>query len=206
MEGVRAAALEGVEGSGGQSKNYYVNLGYVDEISIDTSSLSAENQNGGVWTPLIPKEGGNLFRGSFVVVELDDNLVADNLTPELQRRGLETVNALAKVWDYNISLGGPIAKDRLWFFSSFRYWGSTNTIAGLYYNDTPEEWFYTPDRTRQAITTVDDKSMMARMTWQATPKNKFNLFYDYQPHCTCHRNFSSTTSRRRRSIPAIPIM
>jgi len=57
---------------------------------------------------------------------------SDNLTDDLRASGLTAVNSLQKLWDLNPSWGGPLIKDKLWFYNSFRYWGSVNYIAGLY--------------------------------------------------------------------------
>jgi len=42
-----------------------------------------------------------------------------------------------------VSLGGPIKKDRLWFFGSFREWGNDRRAAGKFYNKTQGTPFYT---------------------------------------------------------------
>src|SRR6185436_1643240 len=108
--------------------------------------------------------------------------------------GLTAVNSLKKLWDVNPAWGGPVIKDKLWFYNAYRHWGSINYIAGLYYNATPTAWTYTPDLSRQADTRVVDGSSNLRLTWQVNSANKLSVFYDYQPHCTCNRNFSSTVS------------
>ena len=39
-----------------------------------------------------------------------------------------------------------------------------------------------------------DRSANLRLTWQASPENRINVFFDAAPHCTCNRGFSATTS------------
>ena len=45
----------------------------------------------------------------------------------------------------NLGLGGPIMRDRLWFFSSFRRWGVDQTITDSFYNLDPTRQTYVPD-------------------------------------------------------------
>ena len=183
-----------LQGTGGAAFIYYINQGSVQEVAVEVGGQSAEQQSAGIRTNLIPKEGGNRLSGFFFAGFGDHHTQANNLTDDLRARGLTAVNSLNKIWDLNPAWGGPIMKDKLWFYNAYRYWGSINYIAGLYYNATPTAWYYTPDTSRQATTKVTDGSSNLRLTLQITPKQKFGIFYDYQPHCTCNRNFSSTVS------------
>ena len=95
----------------------------------------------------------------------------------------------------NPSWGGPIVRDKLWFYNSFRYWGTDTYLAGLYRNATPLGYSYTPDLNNQADARVVDGSSNLRLTWQATQKNKISAFWDEQPHCTCnYPGFDATAS------------
>jgi hypothetical protein len=182
------------EGPGGAAFTYYINQASVQEVSVSIGGQSAEQGVSGITTNLIPKEGSNRFTGFLFVGYGDQNLQADNLTDDLRARGLTAVNSLKKIWDVNPAWGGPILRDKLWFYNAYRDWGSINYLAGLYYNATPLGWSYTPDLSRQAVTEVWDKSANLRLTWQASQKHKISLFYDHQPHCTCNRNFSATVA------------
>jgi hypothetical protein len=83
-------------------------------------------------------------------------------------------------------------RDRLWFFESTRAWGSTSTVAGDYYNATPQSFQYTPDFTRPAVNNFINRNEHARVTWQASPRNKIVLTYNYQTRCDCHRGIDGT--------------
>ena len=191
---IDGAADHTFEGPGGGAFTYYINQASVQEVAVSIGGQSAEQGVSGITTNLIPKEGSNRFTGFFFLGYGDENLQSDNLTDDLRDRGLTAVNSLKKIWDVNPAWGGPILRDRLWFYNAYRHWGSINYLAGLYFNATPLDWSYTPDTSRQAVTEVWDKSANLRLTWQATPKNKISLFYDEQPHCTCNRNFSATVA------------
>jgi hypothetical protein len=180
---------------GGAGFTYYINQGSVQEVTVTTGAQSAEQALSGITTNLVPKEGGNAFSGELVLAYSDENVQATNLTSALQARGLTATNRLKKIFDVNPSWGGRIVRDRLWFYNSFRYWGTDTYLAGLYRNATPLGFSYTPDLNNQADARVVDGSSNLRLTWQATQKNKISAFWDEQPHCTCnYPGFDATAS------------
>lgn len=60
----------------------------------------------------------------------------------MRARGLKDVNRALKLWDINPTLGGPILKDRLWFYAGYRNWDNYQSVAGAYYNLTPTAYVY----------------------------------------------------------------
>src|SRR5262245_2295994 len=180
---------------GGAGFTYYINQGSVQEVTVTTGAQSAEQALSGITTNLIPKEGGNTFSSNVVFAYTDENLQDRNLTSKLVSQGLTATNRLKKIWDVNPSWGGRLVRDKLWFYNSFRYWGTDTYLAGLYRNSTPLAYSYTPDLADQADALVVDGSTNLRLTWQASQKNKISAFWDEQPHCTCnYPGFGATAS------------
>src|SRR5262245_16589454 len=174
------------EGAGGGAFIYYINQGMVQEVSVQVSSESAEQQVAGIKTNLIPKEGGNRYSGFFFGGGTNSNFQANNLTSQLQAQGLHNVTSIQKIWDLNPAWGGPIMKDKLWFYNAYRYWGSVTYNAGLYYAQDPTAFVPVPNLSRQETNEITDRSANLRLTYQANQNNKFSAFYDLQPHCTCN--------------------
>src|SRR4051812_32310184 len=168
------------ETGGGYRTEFVINTGAVQEMSVTVGGKSAESDVSGVTVNAIPKSGGNTFSGAIFANYTNNNLQADNLTPELQAQGLTAVNKLLKVWDFNPTIGGPIAKDRIWFFSAYRHWGEKNTIAGMYYNLNPLGFSYVPDLDHPADFDQWNWSVLGRATWQISPRNKVNVHHDRQ--------------------------
>src|SRR3989441_6090648 len=113
-------------------------------------------------------------------------MVGDNYTQTLRDRGLTTPGALTKLWDYNFSIGGPIKRDRVWFFGQFRDEGSHRTVPGMFANANfgdPAKRTYLADRSRPAVQAGSWRNASLRLTVQATPRNKFNVFWDEQQPC-----------------------
>ena len=172
---------------------YTPNTALAEEVTLSTSGISAESNADGSVTNMVPKEGGNSFRGTAYGLFSGSKLQMSNLTDELRARGITTTNEVVRVWDATFSLGGPIKRDRLWFFASFREWGTEGQGAGKFWNLTQGTMFYTPDPARPATGSEWYESKAARITWQASAKNKFNFLVDRQRNCNCHGNVRTTS-------------
>ena len=158
----------------------------VEQISFETGAISADMGTGGIKVNMIPKEGGNTFRGSFFVNGANDSFQGNNLTSDLEKQGLTAVNRVKKVWDINGALGGPIRKNKVWFFFASRYWGLDKYPADSFYDLDPRYYVYAPDRTNQGVDDTWNKSNAVRFTYQATQRNKFTGYYDLQDRLTGH--------------------
>ena len=79
------------------------------------------------------------MRGLFA----NNKLESDNIDDALKQRGLNTASKTQKLFDESASVGGPIKKDKLWFFGAVRSWGFARENAGVYWNKT-QDVFLTP--------------------------------------------------------------
>jgi hypothetical protein len=167
------------------NQGYNANAETVQELVMSTSGITADSNADGAIVNMIPKEGGNQFAGSISGLFSNDHLMSDNLSDELIARGLKSVNRLNYIYDAGFTLGGPIKKDRLWFYGSFREWGNKRQAANKFYNATQGTPFYTADLSRPAFAKEWYESKAIRLTWRATEKNKINVFADPQRDCHC---------------------
>ena len=167
------------QGRGGQYTAIATNDGTVQEISLETSGLGAESEMSGIRTNIVPKEGGNTWKGTVTGAFTNDALQTDNLTDEFKAQGLLTVNTVRKIYDVNPGLGGPIVKDRLWFYVSVRAWSAQQYVAGMFYNQSPVPWRYEADPTRPALNIETNGNESLRLTWQAAAKHKITGQYQY---------------------------
>ena len=164
---------------------YLVNSAMVEEISLQSSGISAESNADGSVVNMIPKQGSNTFSGSLAGLYTSDKFEASNLNDDLQSRGLTTVSKILKIYDTGVTAGGPIKRDKLWFFGSFRQWGNSHLMAGNFWNKTQGTPFYTPDLSRPASRTQWYESKAARVTWQAAQTHKFSFLADVADACLC---------------------
>ncbi|HEU4689650.1 MAG TPA: carboxypeptidase regulatory-like domain-containing protein, partial [Vicinamibacterales bacterium] len=167
------------QGRGGQYTAIATNDGTVQEISLETSGLGAESEMSGIRTNIVPKEGGNTFRGTVAGAFTNDSLQSDNLTDEFRAQGLLSVNTVRKIYDINPGLGGPIMKDKLWFYVSVRAWSAQQYVAGMFYNQSPVPWRYEADTSQPALNIETNGNESLRLTWQAASKHKITGQYQY---------------------------
>jgi uncharacterized protein YndB with AHSA1/START domain len=162
------------------------NIGAAQEVVVTTSGNLGESEVGGPIMNVVPRAGGNIFSGFAFGTGASGDMADDNTRQLVQSGALRAPNELIKIWDVDGGLGGPIRKDKLWFFVNTRYRGDRTYVTGMYYNKNagdPTKWNYEPDLTRRAIRDATWKNATVRLTWQATPRNKFSLFWDEQSMC-----------------------
>jgi len=177
--------IQNLQGSGNIS--YMLNQALIQETSVETGGAEAESASSGITLNGIPREGGNTFGGGVAGLFSNGRMQGDNFTEALRARGLTNVNKVRHIYDGSATLGGPILRDRIWFFSAWRRWGNRNDIAGTFYNLTPGTPVYTPDSSRPAQRFEWYNSYATRTTWQASQKNKIAVFVDVQSNCDCRR-------------------
>jgi hypothetical protein len=165
------------------------------EVVVETSGMSAERNTGGVQMNIVPKDGGNTFSGSFSTSFSTPDLQSDNLSDELRARGLTFSPSLKKHNDTGGALGGPIVRDKLWFFNAYRFGANQQYQQGNYFNRLQDQrvgtdpvyrvTFYEPDLDRPAFTDDFYRDYSLRLTWQAAAKHKIVASYQVQPNCSC---------------------
>jgi hypothetical protein len=174
-------------GQGGLQYGNYLNNSLAQEITFQTGGNSAEFERASVMSNFIPKEGSNVFRGSFQTRFSNQSLEANNLDSTQISQGLKSANLVNKIWDINPVGGGPILKDRMWIFGGYRHWGTYNNVAGSFKDASFSEKIYSCNKdasgnctTEQNLFPVWHQSAAARLTTQVSQKNKVNLYYDWQ--------------------------
>lgn len=185
--------IRNMNNSGGGAFYYYPNQAMSQEVTVTVGSAGADSQMASVTTNVIPREGSNQFTASMALTFTNADLASNNITPALEAQGISKGN-IEKQWDYNPSGGGPIIRDKLWFYAAYRYLGFDYNATGSYYNTDPSAWTYVPDLSRPAVGIQDDIGKALRLTWQASPKNKISAFFDHAPFTHYFRGFGATRS------------
>jgi len=171
---------------GGRSKQFFVNQMDVQEIQLELAGMTAENDTGGVHMNVIPKSGGNIFAGSGNFEFSNGDLQSNNLSDALRARRLTTVTQLKKVYDYGAGYGGPIRTDKLWFYTSHRWWGSQEWAADKFFQLNNGAPLYTPDLSRQAHSDFYQQENSGRVRWAATNKQTYTFSLHKQRNCNCN--------------------
>jgi hypothetical protein len=178
------------------SKKLMVNQVAVQEVTVQLGNAPADTETGGMVVNIVPRDGSSTLKGHLLGSGSSPSLQADNLSPELQARGLTSAgNQIKQMYDFGIGLGGPVRKDHVWFFYASRWWGIQQYLPGAFYNATQHSTVYTPDPSRPAFQAVPNKNPFnLRVTWQVTPKQKVALSEQYQSNCNCNRGISATVA------------
>src|SRR4051812_32233361 len=170
--------------------NYLTDTRNAQEVNFTTSGSQAEVESGGPVMNIIPRTGGNNFSGNGFASWANDKLQGTNYTPALQAQGLAAPNPLIKMYDFSGAYGGPIKKDKIWFFGTARAQGSSSYLP-LYFNvneGNPNAWTYVPNKARQAFNDKTYVNGSLRLSMQLSPRNKLNLFWDEQNVCNACEN------------------
>jgi hypothetical protein len=172
--------------NGGGVSTYVADISNAQEVVTTTSGGLGEAEVGGPTLSIVPKSGGNTFKGQVYLSGLSSGMVATNYSDALKNAGLSTPGTLLSQWDFTGGVGGPIKKDRLWYYVTGRDEGQHRSIPGIFPNlnaGDPSKFSYVPDTTKQAQGDESFQLFSARLTWQATPRNKINYHQDLQYPC-----------------------
>ena len=166
------------------------------EVSVRLSALPAEISSGGVNLNSIPKDGGNVFTSAAFIGGSLGSWQSNNITPELRERGLSRANAMAHVRVFSAAVGGPIKRNKAWFFFGVRHADADEIVA-----DTPPEVTLTAAQLNRTFTDSCSggdcipfslqpgdvertqvqsymRDVMVRLTTQLTERNKFAIFFN----------------------------
>jgi len=212
MEGQRLGLL----GAGGAyaSTGVSSNDASTEEVSFEIGSVSAESSGGGVRVNVIPKDGGNTFSGLLFGNFANKSMSSDNFTgvEKFQKSGIRAPDKIKQIYDSSVALGGPIKKDKIWFYTAHRKWGFQNYKADAFYevNAVDYIWDYAPGRltpTAEAQAYDDQElgSHNIRLTSQLGARSKLSAYYDYQTRCTCHWQVSASRSGEASVIQKLPL-
>jgi hypothetical protein len=144
----------------GQFSGFYMNDAAIQELTYLTGAESAEVQSSGLRVNSVPKEGGNKFSGTFFFEGVGSGLHADNRSDAL-KKVLAAPPGIAFDWQVNPSFGGPIAKDKLWFYAAYKYEDARNFVASTY-----------PDGSLAYRRLMGNYSAIGRLTWAMKSKDK----------------------------------
>ena len=125
VEGINTT--EGTAGAG-----FYVDYGSFEEVFLGTIGQGAEMPTPGVQSQMLGKSGGNKFQGEFYTDYETNGMIGENILNNVPAKFLYDPvtnpggnirphsNETLKYRDSNINVGGPIKKDKVWWYFSYR--------------------------------------------------------------------------------------
>jgi hypothetical protein len=168
--------IEGInttEGTGGAG--FYFDYASLEEAFLGTSGQSAEMPNPGVQSQFIAKSGGNRFSGEYHLDWYNNRFVGENIpgaylapTAFNGTNGSNAIrqhsNEISKYYDYDINAGGPIKKDKIWWFGTYREQKNAVAQPNFLFDKTFDTKLWNP---------------VAKGTYQLNQKNKFIGYYQW---------------------------
>jgi len=176
-----AAAFNG----GGVSSLTYDTIN-VDEVSVLVSGGLGENETGGPSMNIVPRTGSNRFAGQAFFNSAGKWSRGDNLDDELRAIGITRGPGVINSFDASGSYGGPILRDRLWFYGSYRKFTTAQGVEGIGANKfagDPSHWDYLRDDSIEPRNVQGRDIWSVRFTGQLTPKNKLSFSQENQYRC-----------------------
>jgi hypothetical protein len=157
----------------------YFNSSMSQEMVYTTSGASADVSGGGVRLNMIPRDGGNQLSGSLFLGYQTESFQTDNLSQKLQDEGLRSTDGIGKLYNIEGALGGPIKKDKIWYFASARNF-VLDTLPADTFNSIGAATPYAapPSGDEQGVDPQSIRSIQVRLTWQLSPKNKLAIYND----------------------------
>src|SRR5436190_853819 len=183
--------------AGANSNAAVVNVAGAQEVVTSISGGLGEAETAGVVMNIVPRDGGNKFNGTIEYSGANGAMQSSNYTQALKDAGLRSPAELLKVWEFNPMAGGPIVRDRLWFYLTYRESYAENTIPGMWFNKNagdPTKWTVDFDLNRPAFNDTRVRNYIARITWQVSPRNKIN-FQDSEQYSSGNRTGGGSATR-----------
>ena len=159
----------------------YMNDAGAEQMVYQTGGGTADSPTGGLKVNVAPKEGGNSLHGSLFAGFESNSLQSDNLSPFLASHGVRAVDKIGTYRDIDVTLGGPIKKDKLWIFGSSRFFTVDKPVANAFYiptGSTYADCLNAVVACKQAINQQQINSVLVRLTWQVSPRNKLSAYMD----------------------------
>jgi hypothetical protein len=205
----------------GAYSGVYWNDGSFQEISYVTGADSAEMGQGGMRINMVPKDGGNTFHGIITGNYAGESFASDNCgftaigqpctrtelygdTTFNSNNKLSNVSNVRKIWDLNPSIGGPIKKDKVWFYATYRYWGVNKTVADSFFDLDPSPFKYSADFSKPGVDDGHIRSFAGRVTAQITSKDKVSYYHDEQDKVRAHWGIAASIPPEASAIQATP--
>ena len=150
---------EGTGGAGG-----YYDFYAIGEFQVSAQGADVESNTPGATVNAVWKSGGNDFSGTEHYAYEPPDWIADNITSELQGRG-GTSAPVVKFFEYHLDLGGPIVRDKAWFYAAYNRFYIDRIISG---------------QDPAVATDVGDFDMFTvKANWQITERDQFITFHHW---------------------------
>ncbi|MDE3153840.1 MAG: TonB-dependent receptor [Acidobacteriota bacterium] len=177
--GQTRVVTEGVdttEGTGGAG--FYQDYYSQNEISVSGAGQDVAMNTPGAAVVSTIKSGGNTFKSLLNQTYEPSSFVSDNVNSSITARGGSAAKNLL-YWESHADLGGPIKKDKLWFFVGYNHFHIDQLIPGI------------PKSVSTNLSVFN--TFTTKETWKPSSRDTFIGFYEYDKKAEPTRGLSSLT-------------
>jgi hypothetical protein len=167
-------ALNGVnvtDPSATGASGFYFDYDSFQDVQISTAQHPADVGTPGVYFNQVTKSGTDKFHGGTAYYFENGSTVGDNLTQELIDQGVRSGSSINLFSDWTAQLGGPLIRDKVRFFTSWRDWRIHRNVV-----DFPES------------ENTDLFSWLVNATYQLNAKNQITGLATRQTYLKPNRN------------------
>ncbi len=163
---------EGTGGAGG-----YYDFYAIGEFQVSAQGADVETNTPGATVNAVWKSGGNQFSGTEHGAYEPRDWIANNISSDLESRG-GTPAPVIDFYEYHLDLGGPIVRDKAWFYAAYNRFFIDRIISGVDESDA---------------TDVGDFDMFTvKANWQITDRDQFITFHHWSLKQKPFRGLSSS--------------
>ncbi len=138
--------------------------GSFEQVRVNLAAKSAEFSNPGATISFVTKSGGNNFHGNVVADWDNDSFMSNNVDQDLLDQGISgRPNRDFTNTDFAAEIGGPILKERAWFFASYRQASHSLVLDGFVDDRNGAE-------PQDYLNRLQDPAL--KLTWQVNDNNR----------------------------------
>jgi Carboxypeptidase regulatory-like domain len=120
--------VDSTEGTGGTG--FYYDYYSVEEFQVSAGGADVTMNSPGAAVVMTLKSGGNQFSGLYNLDYEGKSMVGDNKDAQTEARGY-TGNPVLLFWEGHADIGGPIMKDKMWFYGTYNHFKINKAISGV---------------------------------------------------------------------------
>jgi hypothetical protein len=164
---------------------YYYDPSSFADIQVSSGAQDISVPSGGVFINMVTKSGTNRFQGSGLFTFQGDDTQWDNIDTALQEQGIRpNANAVDTITNFNLSAGGPILRNKLFYFAALNDQRTHVNVVG----------FPAVDTFPQTTENTDITSILANATYQMTGAHRFQTTLSRQVYDKPNRGASNTNT------------
>jgi hypothetical protein len=176
---------------------FYYDYDSFEEVNISTAQHAAEVGTPGVYYNFVPKRGTDTFHGGAAYYYESGGMVSDNVTPDLQEQGITSGAGIELFSDATAQLGGPLIKEKLRFYTSWRDWRIHRNVPNFFeegYTSGSGQPCVVQSGTSPCTPKTENTDLfsgLVNLSYEINPKNRLNALWTRQTYWKPNRNASA---------------